>query len=181
VLHKVVKTIFIVIGIIAGILGYGYWHSVTHASFHVQIDYKDGTNGTQETVPKTTVEFLNSKGQILAQGISDDQYNYVHLIHPEVGDCREIEKSAAFTSSGKNAWQECYEHMSTWITQWASKVRQVNLKTDLCTWKNIPVSVSANNSDWFLWWVPHPHIGGKPSTYFSLYITVEENDCESLV
>jgi len=173
------RTILIIISIVACILGYGYWHSITHASFHVQIDFKNDTKGTQDTIPKTEVEFLDSEGRVLAQGISDDQYNFVHLIHPEVGDCHEVERAATYSASGKTAWQECFEHMSTWIAQWANKVRQVNLKTDRCTWRNIPVTVSESNSEWFLWWVPLPHVGGMPYTYYSVYITVEENDCEN--
>lgn len=173
------KKILIVISVIAGILGYGYWHSITHATFHIQIDFKDDARGTQQAVPRTEIDLLDSEGRMLAHGKSGDQYNYIHLIHPEVGDCHEVERSASLSTSGKTAWQECHGQLSTWIAKWASQVRQVNLKTDQCTWSNIPVTVSENNSDWFLWWVPHPHIGGQPYTYYSLYISVEENDCES--
>ena len=162
------KTILITISIVVVILGYGYWHSTTHASFHVQIDFKDEANGTQKTVPKTEVEFLDPEGRVLAHGVSDDQYNYIHLIHLEVGDCHEVERSAAYSTSGRTAWQECFGHMSTWIAEWASKVHQVNLKTDRCMWKNIPVTVSESNSEWFLWWIPLPHVGGNPYTYYSL-------------
>jgi hypothetical protein len=169
----------ITVGIIGCILGYGYWHSITHASFHIQLNFKGVTNGKPKTIPKAEIIFLDAEGRVLATGMSDEQYNYVHLIHPEVGDCHEIEKSAPFSEKAGESWQECFEHLSTWVPKWARKVRQVDLKTQSCLWRNIPVTVSENNSDWFLWWVPHPHIGGKPYTYYSLSITVEEDNCEN--
>jgi hypothetical protein len=172
-----VRNLLIIFAIIGCILGYGYWHSSTHASFHIQLDFKDDTMGKLKIIPKAEVFFLDSEGRMLAKGISDEQYNYVHLIHPEVGDCHEIEKLASFSKGGKESWQECFEHLSTWIPRWASKVRQIDLKAQGCIMKNIPVTVSKHNSDWLLWWVPHPHIGGKPYSYYSSSITVEEKKC----
>jgi hypothetical protein len=174
-----VRKILIIVFIIACILGYGYWHSSTHASFHIQLNFKDVTIGKPKTIPSAEIIFLDSKGRVLANGISDEQYNYVHLIHPEVGDCHEVEKLASSSKEAKESWQECFEHLSTWIPKWAGEVRQVDLKTQNCLLKKIPVTVSKNNSDWFLWWVPHPHIGGKPYSYYNLSIPVEKNNCEN--
>lgn len=171
------RTMLIIAIIIGCILGYGYWHSSTHASFHIQINFKDVTNGKPKTIPKAELIFLDSEGRVLANGISDEQYNYVHLIHPEVGDCHEVEKLASSSKKARESWQECFEQLSTWIPKWASKVRQVDLMAQNCILKNIPVTVSKYNSDWFLWWVPHPHIGGKPYSYYSLIVTIEEKNC----
>ena len=167
----------IAIIVVGSILVYGYWHSVTHASFYVDLQFKNDDSNKPQTMPQTEVLFLDSEGRVLAKGISDAQYNFVHLIHPEVGDCHEIEKSAISSKEARKSWQECFEHVATWIPKWAGKVRRVNLKAQRCTVKNLPVAVSQSNSDWYLWWVPLPHVGGKPSTYYSLSITVEENDC----
>ena len=116
------------------------------------------------------VLFLDSEGRVLANGISDAQYNYVHLIHPEVGDCHQIEQLAPFSRQARGNWQDCFEQQSTWIAQWASQVRQVEVRFQECQWRDIPVTVSNGNSEWFLWWIPHPHIGGKPYSYYSLDI-----------
>jgi len=161
---------------IGSILGYGYWHSATHASFYVGLKYKKIDGQQPKTMPKTEVLFLDSAGRVLARGISDEKYNYVHLIHPEVGDCHQVEKSAHSSKDAEEAWQNCFEKMSTWIPMWAGQVRQVELKTQRCPVK-IPVTVSRWNSDWYLWWVPLPHVGGKPYAYYSLSIIVDENDC----
>jgi hypothetical protein len=172
-----VRIVLIIAAIIACVLGYGYWHSSTHASFHIQLQFEDDNREKLEIIPMAEILFLDSEGRMLAKGISDSQYNYVHLIHPEVGDCHEIEKSALSSKEARESWQVCFEHLSTWIPKWASEVRQVHLKDKNCALKSIPVTVSESNSDWFLWWVPHPHIGGKPYSYYSLSITVEEENC----
>lgn len=160
------------------ILGYGYWHSVTHASFYIHLDFKKADRQQTKTIPKTEVLFLDSAGRVLASGISDEQYSFVHLIHPEVGDCHRLEKLAFSSKEARESWQACFEQLSTWIPEWVGKVRQVEIKTQGCMVKKLPVTVSKYNSDWYLWWVPLPHIGGKPYTYYSLSITVEEYNCE---
>ena len=171
------RTLIIIAVIVGCILGYGYWHSYTHASFHIQLDFKGTDRKKPIPIPKAEILFLDSEGQILAKGINDEQYNYVHLIHPEVGDCHEIEKFAPYSKKARESWQECFEHLSTWIPDWAGKVRQVHFKIPSCMLKNIPVAVSKHNSDWYLWWIPHPHIGGKPYSYYSLSITIDKKDC----
>lgn len=165
--------------VIAGILGYGYWHSATHASFYVEVKFKNADGREPKTLPKTEVLFLDSAGHMLASGIRDEQYDYVHLIHPEAGDCHQLEKSAPFSKDAAEAWQKCSERMSTWIPKWAGEVRQVQIKTPGCTTKKMPITVSRYNSDWYLWWVPLPHVGGNPSAFYSLSIPVHESDCKN--
>jgi len=169
----------VIVAIVGTILGYGYWHSSTHASFHVQLSIHDVRKGKPNFIPKAERSFMDSEGRVLATGISDEQHNFVHLIHPEVGDCHDIEQSASTSKEARKSWYECFEHLSTWIPTWAREVRQVDIKTQSCLWKNIPVTVTESNPDWYLWWVPHPHTGGKPYSYYSVNITVEEKKCGS--
>ena len=171
------KTFLTIIVIIGCILGYGYWHSRTHASFYIHLEYKDINQDKLQPLPKAELSFLDEHDKVLANGISDESFNYVHLIHPEVGDCHEVEKSASVSKQGMNAWQECFEHLSTWIPKWANKARRVTITLPDCTIKDLPISISKYNSEWFLWWVPHPHIGGKPYTYYRTNITIKKNDC----
>jgi len=64
----------ITIIVIGCILGYGYWHSVTHASFYIHLDTKKADRQQSERVPKAEVLFLDSAGLVLARGISDQQF-----------------------------------------------------------------------------------------------------------
>jgi hypothetical protein len=51
--------------------------------------------------------------------------------------------------------------MSTWLVDWAGQVRFADGKFAQCDLKALPVSVHETRADWWLWWVPLPHIGGR--------------------
>jgi hypothetical protein len=171
------RKILIIVIIIGCVLGYGYWHASTHASFYVQLVFRDGDKIKPKTIPKAEIHFLDAEGHVLANGISDEQYNYVHLIHPEAGDCYEVKRLASSSKKARESWRECFESLATWIPEWVGKVSQIDLRSQNCNLKNVPVTVSKYNSDWFLWWVPLPHIGGKPYAHYSLNIAVGDKNC----
>jgi hypothetical protein len=158
--------------VVGAVLGYGYWHAVTHASFNVTTHMVTGPGQKPQDMLLAKIDFLDAAGNKLAQGFSDEKYNFVHLLHPQVGDCHEIAQTSG-TKAGRNAWQECFAQMSTWVPQWAEDVKMVDVTYQERLFEKIPVSVSSYNSDWLLWWVPLPHIGGKPYTYYRMRITVE--------
>ena len=171
------KVLLIVAVGILSILTFGYWHSSTHSSFYVSLNVEGEANNKPLSTPEAKVEFLDSRGIVLANGVPDKQYNFVHLIHPAHGDCQEIEKMAAFSKEAKTSWQECFEHQSVWIAKWIRDVASVNVKYGNCLIQNSPVTISQSRSDWYLWWVPHPHLGGKPYSDYSATIAVNKKDC----
>lgn len=168
----------LLIGALVGaVLGYGYWHSVTHAACHVDMNIVTDRAEGQRPIPKAEVTFFDDSGHVLAKGIGDDRYNYVHLLHPVVGDCREAEEGAATSREGRTAWEECFEELSTWIPRWAKYVRRAEVKYGECRFENIPVTFERRNTEWPLWWVPLPHVGGMPYTYFRSTLNIDEKDC----
>ena len=176
---KALLTIITVIAVIFGcILAYGYWHSSTHAQFHVTLNFKNANNSNSLPFHKSEISFLDSEGHVLASGKVDEKLHYVQLIHPEVGNCYEKAKSIPSSKKSRMIWQDCYKHLPSWVSQWVDKVSQVDLKASNCTIKNIPVTVNKYNSGWWLWWVPLPHVFGKPYSYYSAHITIEKK-CEN--
>ncbi len=163
--------------IIVIILTFGYWHSTTHASFYVSLNVEGEADYRTVFAPEVKIQFVDSKGRVLANGVRDQQYNFVRLIHPTYGDCHEVEKMAAFSIEARSSWQECFEHQSTWIASWIRDVDKVNVTYANCLIQNRQIIVSQSDSDWYFWWVPHPHIGGKPYSDYSLTMTVSEKDC----
>ena len=159
------------------ILAFGYWHSITHASFYVSLTVAGAAADAKTSTPEAKVQFLDSKGTVLANGVRDQQYNYVHLIHPTYGDCHEAEEMAAFSKEARTTWQACYERQSAWIAKWINDVDKVNVTYGNCVVKDTPIIILQSDSYWYLWWVPHPHIGGKPYSDYSSTIAVDEKDC----
>ena len=159
------------------VLGYGYWHSETHGAVYFNLEYENRQSVKPGWLAKARVKFKGRNGRVLAEGVRDDELGIVHLIDPETGGCHEIEASAAFSAQARSAWYECFAKQSTWIPGWIDEVRQVQVVHDNCTTTDIPVEIITSNSDWLLWWIPHPHIGGKPYSYYSATIVVKQADC----
>jgi len=170
---KTLSVFTIAILMFCSILGYGYWHSVTHASLHVDIRLLSVPGAAAQTMPLAKISFQDESGHFLAAGISDEKSNFVHLLHPDVGDCHEAEKAATTSNKSRTAWQECFDELSTWIPQWVKDVHMAEVIYKGHRIEKIPVAISANNSEWFLWWVPLPHVGGKPYTYYRATISVD--------
>ncbi len=41
----------------------------------------------------------------------------------------------------------------------------------------MPVLLEEFKDDWWLWWIPLPHIGGSPYTYFKLTLWIDSGNC----
>ncbi|MDH3859409.1 MAG: hypothetical protein OEV07_15560 [Gammaproteobacteria bacterium] len=172
-----VKVLLIIAVVILSVLAFGYWHSITHASFYVSLNVAGEADSKKQSAPDAKLRFLDSRGRVLAKGVRDKQYNFVHWIHPTHGDCHEVEKMAAFSKEARTSWQECFEHQSAWIAKWIGDVAKVDVEYGDCLIRNRPITISESSSDWFLWWVPHPHIGGKAYSDYSATMVIDETDC----
>ena len=157
------------------VLAYGYWHSVTYGSANINLAYKSSGMKELGLLPLAEVVFLNTDGDILAKGMSDEKHGYVHLINSGGVNCDAINKP--YSKEGKKLWKECFNRQAVWIPKWIKRVSQIQVKHKNCVSKNIPVIISEYNTEWLLWWVPLPHVGGIPYSYFTASIIIEENNC----
>ena len=171
--------VLVVITLAGLVLGYGYWHAVNHGAAYFSLLAGNPGAAESDWLSAATVRFKDRNRNVLAEGIRDDDLDIVHLIDPETGGCQEIEKHAAYSAEARKSWHECFARLSAWIPTWIDEVRQVQIVHENCSSTDIPLEVMASNSEWQLWWVPHPHIGGKPYTYYSAIIVVERADCIS--
>ncbi|HSW05387.1 hypothetical protein, partial [Aquabacterium sp.] len=62
-------------------------------------------------------------------------------------------------------------------SQWAPRVRRADVRVGACEIKALPVRVHSSNTEWWLWWVPLPHVGGKPRQYFEFVVAVDSRAC----
>ena len=172
------KTLVLTALIIISIMGYGYWHVSAYGWLNLSLRDISGQERQYRLIKNAKIMFLGSEGNILAEGKSDNRIGVVYLSHPEVGFCVEEESRAPFSKDDRQNWYDCYEKQAKWVVQWIRDVKYIDLEFDTCQLKKIPVTVTESKNDWWLWWVPHPHIGGKPSTYFSINIQVDRENCK---
>jgi hypothetical protein len=50
-----------------------------------------------------------------------------------------------------------------------------------CQLREVPVTVRMSNDEWWLWWVPLPHVGGLPRQYFELAVAIDSRACTAVV
>jgi hypothetical protein len=173
------RAVLVGIGILAipiVVLGYGYWLGVSHGSLSVYVtDITDREHS--RPVSPVTLAFLNAGGRTLAMAAATDPLGTVYLSSPATYSCRDAEQRAPFSVEARKEWDQCLERQSRWIPTWIKSVKYLDLHSGPCTLHNIPVAVSEDADAWWLWWVPMPHIGGKPYTSFNVSIQVDANAC----
>ena len=162
-------------GLIAVVtLAYGYWHGASHGSLYVSVlDISDRDH--PRSLNDAEVSFLDAQGAPLAQ--VESRRGAFSIAQPSSYACRDVEERALVSERGQQKWARCFERQSRWLIRWIRNVRYVDLTSGACALRKIPVSVSERADDWWLWWVPLPHVGGKPYTSFSVSIDVDRVRC----
>jgi hypothetical protein len=170
------RTLLVLTILAALVLGYGYYHAATHGWLYVNL-IDSSVKSYSGNIRNGEVRLLDADGKLLADAKSDDKIGVVRLVHPQVGNCAAEERSSPTSSAAGDRWQQCFETLSTWLMGWVRRIRFADLKFAACDVKRLPVVLRENREDWWLWWVPLPHIGGKPFTYFSASISVDGAHC----
>lgn len=163
--------------LLLAVLIYGYWHQLTHGSVNISL-YDASAEKSFQLMKTASVILLDARGKVLASGQSDPRFGVVYLNHPEIGSCYEAEHDAPFSVQGRQAWKQCFARHSTWIMEWIREVRQITIKHPRCILERVPVEVTEFSDDWWLWWIPHPHVGGKPYTYFRINMEIDPVNCQ---
>jgi hypothetical protein len=177
-LTNIMRVLLFVAIIAVFILGYGYYHAATHAWLHVTLlDVSVKPYGG--TVRNAELRFLDAGGKLLATGRSDEKFGVVRVIHPTAGDCSTAGSNASVSPHARERGQKCFQTLSTWVIDWAGEIRLADVKFAGCTLSPVPVTVHQTRQDWWLWWVPLPHIGGRPLTYFNISINVDGTRCSA--
>ena len=164
--------------IILGTLGYGYWLVSTYGWLYIDLrDVSPGLEQKYELIKNAKITLFDSDGRTLALGQSENDFGTIYLSHPEVGYCVEEEKNAPFSLESRQDWYDCYEKQSKWVVTWVRNVSHLSIQLGECFINQVPVSVKEYRDDWWLWWVPLPHIGGPTSTYFSINLDIDRINC----
>jgi hypothetical protein len=173
-MRKSVKLALAAATVVAGALAWGYWHAWTHAYLTLRVDdYGLRTDKLIYDSPHgVRLSYLDGAGQVLAAARSVEPAGYVLAIHPDpaIGDCSRYENS-------QQDYGRCYAQYARWAAQWAPGVRRADATIGACELRNLPVAVRDSNPEWFLWWVPLPHIGGVPHRYVELVVRVNTKTC----
>jgi hypothetical protein len=159
------------------VLGWGYWHAVTHASLQIDVDDFGLRSGNQAygAPHNVTVTFRDRSNTALAVANSIEPAGYLLAVHPnaDIGTCEHRASQREYSS--------CYQQYSSWSSQWAPHVHSADVSIGECHLHGVPVATSVSNSEWLLWWVPLPHVGGVPRRHFDFTIALDSRACVAVV
>ena len=163
----------------AFVLVWGYWYSLNHASLHLRVDDYALKSSTQAyDVPHNVRLVLRdaSSGQ-LAVARSVEPLGYILAVHPssDIGNCEHRGGASGQGSPGE--YSACYKRYSAWSATWAPRVHSADVTVGSCEVRGVPVTVYRSNTEWPLWWVPLPHVGGLPRQYFEFAIAIDSRAC----
>jgi len=154
------------------VLGYGAWRAHTHADVWLNVHDHAGRTPSRlwADVTDGRVAFRDAAGGMLAEAALEPPQGLPRWIGPmgEAVDCRpQLERQV---------WQRCYDAQSQWMARWAPQVVDARVTLAGCTVDRVPVQ-RRTSSDWWLWWVPLPHVGGTPSGHHALTLHLDSARC----
>jgi hypothetical protein len=158
------------------VLAYGYLRAASRAYVNLVIAHARAAPGDPGVRAEVTLR--DNSGKSLAAGVTDERFGFTQFIHPQFGSCQEEEKAAATSIEGRAKWQECNARKLAWQAGWSASARMVDVRFDRCELRGVALRLRMRRDDWWLWWVPLPHIGGDPLTEFSAKLRVNTDPCD---
>ncbi len=161
----------------AAVLGWGAWRAWNHADLTVAVNdvALKSANQLWGAVASGRIVLRDAKGQALAQAEITAPY-VVQFSDPAAGACERFERAAALDALAREQWDRCYQQRARWQATWARKVVGASVETGRCVIDHAPVT-TRRYDDWWLWWVPLPHVGGSASAHYAFEIFIDSAAC----
>jgi len=159
------------LGLAAVVLGYGAWRAHTHADVWLQV--KDHAGRTPQRLWREATQarllLRDAHGRSLVEATLEPPHGLPRYTGPAGAavDC-----PAALGP----AWHTCWQRQSRWIAQWAPRVVDARVDLGACVIEQVPV-VRRVDGDWWLWWLPLPHVGGSPVSHYGIDLHVDSARC----
>jgi len=160
------------------ILAYGYWRAWSRANVSINV-VAVSSGGTSEPIFNAELVMRDMARNVLAEGKTDARYGFVRFIHPQFGSCEEEEKSATVSADGRARWSTCIGEKFRWQAGWAPRVGLLDIRFWHCHVTDIPLRLRMWRQDWWLWWVPLPHVGGDPLTEYNAKVLANAETCQA--
>ena len=162
------RAVIVIVGLIAGILGYGYWHSVNHATLTVVL-IDTSRKERDGRVLNADLVFLDASSRSIARGRTDPKLGIVLLRHPDTGYCG--------PDLTLEAYRSCVIAQSGWIAKWVDQLRFVSVVLGNCRIERVPVEVTLRRERLATWWIPFLEESGAPYSRYATRLEVDSRVC----
>jgi hypothetical protein len=175
------KALLVALAVVAAVLGWGWWQAQTHADVAVNIGDIALKTPQQRwaALQSGTVVLRDHRGQALAHSRVTAPNGSLEFSDAAAGDCGRFERQSPYDAAARGGWQACYEARSRWQAGWADKVAFASVGTGNCNISEVPVQ-ARRYDNWWLWWVPLPHVGGAPTAYYAFNLYVDSAACAAV-
>ena len=170
--------VIVVLLLAPGVLLYGYWHASTHATLYVSFNEASADGRGDKMLAQGEVSFLDGSGKVVAKARPEGPYGTMYLVEPAEYSCRELEQKAPFDTAARDAWRQCFNRQSRWLASQLPEITSLDITSGACRLQ-APARFSVY-SDWWLWWVPSPHVGGTPYRNYSIYLRIDTATCSAI-
>lgn len=169
---KAVRALAWLAGLAAAVTVYGAWQARTHATLRLAVHDHAGQTNSRAWVDVTDarVRLVDAAGRVRAEAQLEPPHGQPRWLGPdgEAVDCR--------PDMPRDAWPACFDAQSRWMARWAGEAANADLVVGGCRIERAPIE-RRTSSDWLLWWVPLPHVGGRPLGYHALDVHVDSARC----
>jgi hypothetical protein len=162
------RAIVIIVGLIAGVFGYGYWHSANHATLSLVLT--DTSRKERDgRVLNAEVVLLDASSRPIARGKTDAKLGIVLLRHPVSGYCG--------PDLTLEAYRACVIAQSGWLAEWVDKLRFISVVLGDCRIERVPVEVTVRRDNLATWWIPFLEGSGAPYSRYAARLEVDARVC----
>lgn len=160
--------IAILIGLLLGVTGYGYWHSASHATLTVVLT--DSSKKERDgRVLNAELVFLDASSRPIARGRTDGKHGIVLLEHPVSGYCG--------PELTPGSYRACALGQSRWVAGWIGELRFISVVLGDCRIERVPVEVTVRRDNPVTWWVPLLEESGAPYSRHSTRLEIDARVC----
>ena len=160
--------IAILVGLLLGAFGYGYWHRGSHATLTVVLT--DSSKKERDgRVLNAELVFLDASSRPVARGRTDGKHGIVLLRHPVSGDCGD--------DLTPETYRACALAQSGWVAGWIEDLRYISVVLGDCRIERIPVEVTLRRDNPVTWWIPRLQGSGAPYSRYSARLEVDARVC----
>ncbi len=158
--------------IIIGVPSVGYLYTECYGYLYVSI-WNKGESTQFAVNPDVKIEFADKNKNLLAIGESNETYATIEIKKTDGSYCR--------PELGSTQWQRCHRANAIWLKSWIDQLRTVTVKVNDCEQQVLPANIHKRRFNMLTWWMPHPHIGGSPYTYYNLRLAIDTKACMVVV
>jgi hypothetical protein len=160
-----------VLTLAAVVLAYGAWQAHSHADVWLLVHDHAGRTSQRlwRDVADARLVLRDVDGSVLAEATLQPPQGLPRYSGPASAavDCS--------TVTGPS-WHDCWRRQSRWMARWAPRAAAARVDLGACVIERVPV-VRRVSGDWWLWWVPLPHVGGTPVGHHTIDVHVDSARC----